>query len=95
MAEINQLDTEPTIKTLLERMDDLRQLVEMFRQEMTVFRQSVEARFDKIESRLAAIEDRVETLEIRQDKHDSVVYGMRSDFKEWRMQLKEMVPGLK
>ena len=78
----DEAQTKPTIKTVLERLQD--------------FRSAVETRFDAVERRLSVIETQIENMDIRFDRLEgfanqtqSELKYLHADFKEFKSQFKQ------
>jgi archaellum component FlaC len=78
-------NTQPTIQTVLERMDE--------------FRAGVEKRFDSFDTRMARFEERIEArldrIESEVKKTGSEFYEMRADFRDFKKELREHFPFVK
>ena len=75
---VDDLDTKPTIETVLERINAL---AETFQKEISIVHTRLEefdVRFDRLEK--VVLQTRLEFVEFRQD------------FREWRKQLKDVLP---
>jgi flagellar capping protein FliD len=76
----NEADTKPTIETVLERIAD--------------FRESVEMRFKGLESRIDGFESKVEAkfedFEVKFDRMDSMVHATRADMLSLRVEFREV-----
>jgi archaellum component FlaC len=70
--------TKPTLETVLERIND--------------FRGSVEGRLGMIEDRLGTVEDRLETMEARLDRVQGEVLAIKSDFRDFRKEIRDRFP---
>lgn len=74
--------TKPTIETLLERMDDLKE--------------SMNARFNAVEERFnARFDEMEENFGISLDRIESLASKTRSEMLEWRADFREILKGLK
>ncbi len=77
--------TQPTIQTLLERMDA--QAAEM--------RKGFATLEERLGGRLQIITERLDEMDTRLDRTQAMVHEMRADFRELRGQLRELIPALK
>ena len=81
----DNLDTKPTIETVLERINAL---TELFQHEIS-----------KVHEELGKVNERLDGHETRFDRLEKVVLQtrlefveLRDDFREWRKQLKDVLP---
>ena len=68
--------TKPTLETVLERINDLRDVVDAFRAEMNTFRTSAE--------------ERLEDIGVWLDKVQSIALEARSDIREFNREFRDL-----
>ena len=96
----DDLDTKPTIETVLNRINAL---AETFQQEISKLHARLDVELGKVHTRLdeelGKVHARFDEFDIRFDRLESVTYKtrselveMRADFKEWRKQLRDVLP---
>lgn len=88
----DNLDTKPTIETVLERINAL---AETFQQEIS----KLHAGIARLDEELGKVHERFNEFDIRFDRLEKIVLQtrlefveLRGDFKEWRKQLKDVLP---
>jgi len=81
----DELTTRPSIEAVLQRINDLRELVV--------------TGFSELNSRLARSDERLEEIETRLDQLEGLTYKtrsefvyMRADLKEWQQEIKKLIP---
>lgn len=96
----DNLDTKPTLETVLERINAL---AEIFQQEISKLHTRLDEELGKLHTRLdeeaGKVHARFDEFDIRFDRLESLTYKTRSefvelrgDFKEWRKQLSDALP---
>jgi chromosome segregation ATPase len=85
----DNLDTKPTIETVLERINAL---AEVFQQEISKLHTRLDEELGKVHGRLDEYDTRFDRLEkvILQTRLEFVEF--RGDLKEWRKQLRDVLP---
>ncbi len=89
--------TQPTIQTVLERLDDFRGFVEINFAAIASRMSSFENRMDSLESRMSSLEvetkrisEEVRSLSIRFDRITSVAHDARAEVREMEDRVREL-----
>lgn len=76
-------DTQPTIKTVLERLSSIEQ---SFNQRLNSLEQRMDERFDEVVGRLDGLEGRVNTLSLKMEILNEDVLALRADDRQRRLE---------
>ena len=103
----DNLDTKPTIETVLQRInalaekmdaqstsikEDIAELRARLGEELSKVHARLDTELGKINERLNEYEERFDRLESVSFKTRSEFVDMRADFREWRKRLKDVLP---
>lgn len=89
------MTTQPTIETVLERINSLGSQFENRFNQVDARLDKVDARLDGVEQRLTAMEKHLRRIDIRLDRVESIALGTRSGLEDLRDQLAEHMPQIK
>ncbi|MFL6212380.1 MAG: hypothetical protein ACJ74J_00645 [Blastocatellia bacterium] len=103
----DNFDTKPTIETVLERINALAEKMDAqstsIKDDIAELRTRLDEELGKVHARLdtelGKLNERLDEYDTRFDRLESVTFktrsefvDMRADFKEWRKQLKDVLP---
>ena len=91
----DDLTTKPTLETLLEMMRDLRDNMNRGFDDVNKRLDTVDARLDTLNGRFSELDIRVDRMDSWAHKAYSEMAGLRADFNELKVQLKEHLPSPK
>jgi len=84
--------TKPTIETVLERINALGESLHGEIKSVRGDIERIDKRLDKFDERFDDVDERLDQIEALTNKTRSEFLNMGSDFRQWRDQLKEILP---